>query len=187
MTAPYRPRAALHAIALLAIALFALAGCGGQDATDTGREAAAEAEADAGAGDAVDDAASRAVAPTAPTAPAAPMPPELPALPGQAVPEPGTDAVILQQHGAPNIAAPDFDVRAFAGTYSSGTTRLDIGAEGQFALDESGLTLSGTWALQADGKTVLLDPDSKGETDRSLRIADDGGLRLGGITLQRQR
>ena len=184
MTAPYRPRAAWPAVTLLAIAIFALAGCGQQEAPDAGQDAVDDTAMDAGSGDATDDTASRAVAPSAP---AAPMPPELPALPGQAVPEPGTDAVILQQHGAPNIAAPDFDVRAFAGTYSGGTTRLDIGAEGQFALDESGLPLSGTWALQADGKTVLLDPDSKGEAARTLQIADDGSVRLGGITLQRQR
>jgi len=171
-----------------------LAGCGGgessgadskaADGTDqTGLDAGADTGSDAAAGagnrgSLPAEAASTTAAPAPAPPPEAPMPPQ---------PLPGTDAVIVSQQAGPAAADPRFDARAFAGTYSGGTTRLDIGADGQFALDESGQALTGTWTLQTGGKTIVLDPDAKGDTDRLLQLEPDGSVRIaGGATLRRQ-
>lgn len=165
----------------LALALM-LAGCGGGETSDAGSDAAGDQASLDDTGDA-EGTALRGGLSTAPSLPPPPPPP--PEAPPQ--PLPGTDAVIVAQQSGPTSASPDFDSRAFAGTYSGGTTRLDIGAEGQFALDESGQTTAGTWTLQAGGKTIVLDPDAKGDTDRLLQLEPDGSVRIaGGATLRRQ-
>lgn len=175
----------------LMFALF-LAGCSGgesSDAADGGADGVDQAGPDGSAepgSDAASGADGRTGLPTdaAAAAPAPPAPPQAPTPPQ---PLPGTDAVIVSQQAGPAAADPRFDARAFAGTYSGGTTRLDIGAEGQFALDESGQVLTGTWTLQAGGKTIVLDPDAKGDTDRLLQLEPDGSVRIaGGATLRRQ-
>lgn len=167
-----------------------LTGCGGGGTSDAGSEASdgadragLDAGSDAAAG--ADGRSGPAAGSTATAPPAAPPPP--PAVPMPPQPLPGTDAVIVSQQAGPAAADPGFDARAFAGTYTGGTTRLDIGAEGQFALDESGQALTGTWTLQAGGKTIVLDPDAKGDTDRLLQLEPDGSVRIaGGATLRRQ-
>ena len=50
-----------------------------------------------------------------------------------------------------------------------------------------GATVTGTWSAQPGGKTVLLDPDSKGEADRTVEIVSGDSVKLGGATLQRQK
>lgn len=168
----------------LALALM-LAGCGGGETSDAGSDADADEEMTGlqDPGDAAGDVQRDGL----PAVPSMPPPPPAPEAPQPPQPLPGTDAVIVAQQSGPTSASPDFDSRAFAGTYSGGTTRLDIGAEGQFALDESGQTTAGTWTLQAGGKTIVLDPDAKGDTDRLLQLESDGSVRIaGGATLRRQ-
>ena len=185
--APLAQRARLAACGLMFAAF--LAGCSGGESSDpadgadqAGLDGASDARSDAAAGT---DGRSGLPADTAAAAPSPPAaPPDAP-MPPQ--PVPGTDAAILSEQASPAAADPRFDARAFAGTYSGGTTRLDIGAEGQFALDESGQALTGTWALQPGGKTIVLDPDAKGDTDRLLQLEPDGSVRIaGGATLRRQ-
>ena len=184
--------AACGRVLALMLALV-LAGCGGKDATESAADAGTDetqAGVDTASGGSTDAQAgagadSRIGVPSPPDAVLTPPPP--PEAPQPPQPLPGTDAVIVAQQSGPAAAAPDFDARAFAGTYSAGTTRLDIGADGQFALDESGQVLTGTWTLQAGGKTIVLDPDAKGDTDRLLQLEPDGSVRIaGGATLRRQ-
>ena len=56
-----------------------------------------------------------------------------------------------------------------------------------FTLIDNGATVTGTWSAQPGGKTVLLDPDSKGEADRTVEIVSGDSVKLGGATLQRQK
>jgi hypothetical protein len=146
---------------------FALTAC----QQDTAAEADASAEAVA-----VDDGE---VAPV--EAPKAAEPAPLPE------PAPGTDAVIVEDRSSPASAAAGFDIKAFEGKYVAGATTLEIALEGGFTLNDNGATVTGTWSAQPGGKTVLLDPDSKGEADRTVEIVSGDSVKLGGATLQRQK
>lgn len=161
----------------------ALAGCNSEQQADTTDDAARTEAAEAAA---ADDAAAAAV--STPPAPEAPRAPEAPAMPAPApTPAPGTDAVVVSQQATATMAAPEFDARSFAGVYTGSTTRLDIGAEGQFLLDDSGQSVAGSWTLQPGGKTIVLDPDSKSEPDRLLQLEADGSVRINGSApLRRQ-
>lgn len=101
------------------------------------------------------------------------------------VPVPGTDAAIVQDNSTPVAAVPTFDAKAFAGRYAAGDTALEITADGMFALTLGGNAIDGTWTLQADGKTVTLDPDSKSETDRQLEVVSADSVKLAGTALKR--
>jgi CubicO group peptidase (beta-lactamase class C family) len=148
----------------LFLALFA-SGCQ-QDAAREAEEASAtDAATDATAEPAVE---TRAVEP--------PPPP---------TPVPGTDAAIVQDNSTPVAAVPTFDAKAFAGRYAAGDTALEITADGMFALTLGGNAIDGTWTLQADGKTVTLDPDSKSETDRQLQVVSADSVKLAGTALKR--
>lgn len=77
-----------------------------------------------------------------------------------------------------------FDVRAFAGTFTGAPagieTRVDLNADGSFRLVETGpepREVSGTWTAEADNTQVLLDPDSKTESDRRYAIVSNDELR----------
>lgn len=99
---------------------------------------------------------------------------------------PGTDAAIVENHSTPTTAAPNFDSKAFDGRYASDNTTLVINADGTFTLDIDGNTIDGNWTLQAGGKKVTLDPNSKGETDRQIDIVSNDSVKLvGGATLKR--
>lgn len=100
-------------------------------------------------------------------------------------PVPGTDAAIVEDHSTPVAAVPSFDAKAFAGRYAAGDTALEITADGMFALTLGGNAIDGTWTLQADGKTVTLDPDSKSETDRQLELVSADSVKLAGTALKR--
>lgn len=100
-------------------------------------------------------------------------------------PVPGTDAAIVEDRSTPVAAVPSFDAKAFAGRYAAGDTALEITADGMFALTLGGNAIDGTWTLQADGKTVTLDPDSKSETDRQLEVVSTDSVKLAGTALKR--
>ena len=71
---------------------------------------------------------------------------------------------------------------------SLGIKQLDSDPFTNFTtLNDRGATVTGTWSAQPDGKTVLLDPDSKGEADRTVEIVSGDSVKLGGATLQRQK
>lgn len=149
----------------LLLALFA-SGCQ--------QDAAREAE-EASATDAATDAAEPA--PAVETKAVEPPPPPTPV--------PGTDAAIVEDRSTPVAAVPTFDAKAFAGRYAAGDTALEITADGMFALTLGGNAIDGTWTLQADGKTVTLDPDSKSETDRQLEVISADSVKLAGTALKR--
>lgn len=150
----------------LLLALFA-SGCQ--------QDAAREAE-EASATDAATDAAAEP-APAVETKAVEPPPPPTPV--------PGTDAAIVEDRSTPVAAVPTFDAKAFAGRYAAGDTALEITADGMFALTLGGNAIDGTWTLQADGKTVTLDPDSKSETDRQLEVVSADSVKLAGTALKR--
>ena len=102
-------------------------------------------------------------------------------------PAPGTDAVIVEDRSSPADAAAGFDIKAFEGKYAAGATTLEVTLEGKFTLNDNGATVTGTWNAQPGGKTVLLDPDSKGEADRSVEIVSNDSVKLNGATLKRQK
>ncbi len=147
-------------------------------ATGCQKDAAEEAEAAS-----TTDAA--AETPAVEAAPA-PAPAETVKAADPPAPLPGTDAIIIADHATPTAAAPSFDAKAFAGHYASGDTMLDIAADGTYALKIDGGAIDGNWTLQPGGKTVTLDPNSKGETDRKLEILSNDSVKIvGGATLAR--
>ena len=96
-------------------------------------------------------------------------------------------------HNSPASAAPAFDVKAFAGTYG-GTlpcadcpgidTSIAFAPEGGYSLSETYLekgdgsfVSKGTWTVREDGKTLLLDPDSKDQDDRWFVVVSATELR----------
>lgn len=102
-------------------------------------------------------------------------------------PVPGTDAAIIEDHSTPTAAAPTFDAKAFDGRYAADKTTLDINADGTYVLTIDDSAIDGNWTLQAGGKKVTLDPNSKGETDRQLDIVSGDSVKIvGGATLKRQ-
>lgn len=99
---------------------------------------------------------------------------------------PGTDAAIIQDRSDTVTAAPGFDSKHFAGMYVDGDTVLEVTDDGLFVLNISGDSVEGTWSAQAGGKTVLLDPNSKGQQDRTVKILSADSVKIdGGATMQR--
>ncbi len=124
----------------------------------------------------------------------APPAPEAAPAAAETAPAETKSAVISEvDHNSPASAAPGFDVKAFAGTYAGGGTMVAIEADGRYTLtahaESAGADLAtkGTWTAQADGKHVLLDPESKDEADRLFEVMSAGELREveGGLTLKR--
>ncbi len=103
---------------------------------------------------------------TAATAPTATSPIASPAVPAD-----------------PNAA---FDVGAFSGTFTGDGTRLELHADGSYGMEGSGGISQGTWTHEAANASIRLDPGSKAEDDRLLRMTDRDTLDAGGATLRRQ-
>ena len=125
-----------------------------------------------------DEAAEAAAAPAAAETPAAPVP----------------DAVTaVVNHASPASDNPDFDVKAFAGTYAGILPCADCPGidstiaftpEGSYTLsetyqdaDKSSFLSKGTWSLRGDGKAIQLDPEDKDEFDRAFAIVSPTELR----------
>lgn len=79
-------------------------------------------------------------------------------------------------------AAPDFDVKAFAGTFAAHGAELRLDADGTYVQTvhaesaDADLVVPGTWTVEDDGTVLRLDPDSKGDEDRTLRIVSRDDL-----------
>jgi len=115
-----------------------------------------------------------------------PVPSPEPAVAATAeTPEPaaGTDATEVVDQQPPAGDAVAFDTKAFAGTFSATGVRLEIAADGTYRLNvhaesaNADLTTDGTWTVEADGKHILLDPNSKAEADRRYEIVSQDELR----------
>lgn len=79
-------------------------------------------------------------------------------------------------------AAPDFDVKAFAGTFTAEGASLRLAADGTYTFTvhaesaDADLTSTGTWTVESDGGALLLDPEAKDEADQRYEIASDDEL-----------
>ena len=128
--------------------------------------------------------------PAAEPAPAPAAPAEAPAVPTESGSVAGTDATAVVHHDRPDPAG--FDRKAFAGTFSGTVpcadcpgidTRLEIRADGTFRLSETyqdrdgTADTAGTWTIDADGKRLQLDPDSKDGADRWFEIVSKDEIR----------
>ena len=118
--------------------------------------------------------------------------------PGPPVPAPAVDggeidATQVVDRAPVADAAPDFDVRAFAGTFTAEGARLRLAADGTYALSvhaesaDADLETTGTWTVEAGGSELLLDPDSKEAPDRRYTITSNDALTAadGGQVLRR--
>ena len=113
--------------------------------------------------------AAPAAADTAPVAQSpAPSPAPASAAPAPAATPQPTDAI---ETVATPPADASFDKRAFAGTFSAGSTRLELKPDGAYVLDAAGAVMDGTWTTESGDKHVRLDPNSKTEADRLFAIA----------------
>ncbi len=117
--------------------------------------------------------------------------PEAPTAPVESGSVVGTDATAVVNHDQPDPAG--FDRKAFAGSFAGTVpcadcpgieTHLAIDADGTFELDETyqdrdaGVRTTGTWTIDADGKRLLLDPDTKDAADRHFEIVSKDEIRM---------
>lgn len=80
---------------------------------------------------------------------------------------PATDAIEAVPTQVPSSAAPAaFDQKAFAGVFSGNANRLDLRADGTYALTANGAETDGTWTVEENDTRIRLDPNSKSEPDR---------------------
>lgn len=98
-------------------------------------------------------------------------------------PAPTTDATQTDDATSPIADAPrGFDTKAFAGTFAAPGTTLTIATDGSYRMTmhaesaNADLESTGTWALEPDGKHVLLDPDSKSDPDRRYALVSNDEL-----------
>lgn len=107
-------------------------------------------------------------------APASAMPPVEPAK------IPGTDAIAVSQNvsadagtqgAAQKIAGTD--PKDFAGRFAAGSDSLQLNADGTYAMAQD----TGTWTVEGDGKTLLLDSNDKAATDRRYAVVSRDELK----------
>lgn len=77
-----------------------------------------------------------------------------------------TDAIAAEPTAIPSSEAPAFDQRAFAGTFSADTNRLELRPDGAYAMTMGDATTDGTWTAEENDSRIRLDPNSKSEPDR---------------------
>jgi hypothetical protein len=93
----------------------------------------------------------------------------------------------VEPAAAPEPAATASTDPSFAGTYTAGETMVDLTAHGTFAITLDGRSYKGTWAMETDGHTLLLDAESESEPDHRLEILSADSMKLDGdLTLQRK-
>ena len=129
--------------------------------------------------------------PAAEPAPAPATTAEAPATPVESGSVVGIDATAVVNHDRPDPAG--FDRKAFAGRFAGTVpcadcpgidTHLAINADGTFTLEETyrdrgaGHKSTGTWTIEADGKRLLLDPDTKDAADRHFEIVSKDEVRM---------
>ena len=113
----------------------------------------------------------------------APAPEPAVVAPAETTAPAAADATEVVDQSTPAGDAVAFDTKGFAGTFSATGIRLEIAADGTYRLNQhaesanADLTTEGTWTVEADGRQILLDPNSKAEADRSYDIASHDELR----------
>jgi copper homeostasis protein (lipoprotein) len=110
-------------------------------------------------------------------------------------PAPATDATQISDATSPVADAPrGFDTKAFAGTFAAPGATLTIDSDGRYRMTvraesaNANLTSTGTWRLEADGRQILLDPESKSDPDRRYALVPNDELQPveGGEPLRRR-
>lgn len=129
--------------------------------------------------------------PAAEPAPTATPAEAAPAVPTEAGAVAGTDATAVV-HNAPADPA-GFDRKAFAGSFAGTVpcadcpgidTSVRIGDDGTFRLTEAyqgsdtRSETTGTWTVDADGRRLQLDPDTKDAADRWFEIVSNNEIRM---------
>ncbi len=112
---------------------------------------------------------------------------------------PGTDALSVSENtvaesGVQPVAdaARSPSPRDFAGTFTAQGTRVELLADGTYRMGvespsaQATVESDGTWAFSDDGKSLLLDPNSKDDADRRLQIVSNDELSGDGQSLRRQ-
>lgn len=106
-------------------------------------------------------------------------------------PAAATDATAVVEHASPAGDVVAFDTKGFAGRFGAAGSRLEIAADGTYRYNpgtDAGLESQGTWTAEANGKQILLDPDSKSEADRRYEVVSHDELRAsdGSQSLRRE-
>ena len=124
----------------------------------------------------------------------APAPEPAVVVPAETAPAAETDATDVVDHASAAGDAVAFDTKGFAGRFGATGTSLEIGADGTYRLGihaesaNADLETDGTWTVEADGKHILLDPNSKAEADRRYELVSHDELRAadGSQSLRRE-
>jgi hypothetical protein len=102
----------------------------------------------------------------------------------------GTDAIAVSQNTSADAATQGAaqkiagtDAKDFAGRFAAGSDALQLNADGTYTMAQD----TGTWTVEGDGKTLLLDSNDKAATDRRYAVVSRDELRAseGGAVLRR--
>lgn len=120
---------------------------------------------------------------TAEPAPAAPA-----AEPAPAAVTPATDAAMTTDAPMPIAAEEPFLMKAFAGTFSSDGGSITLNADGSYTSKLGDAMSDGTWTADSRGSQLLLDPNSKSESDQTYSVVSKNEIRAlaGDMSLRRQ-
>lgn len=116
---------------------------------------------------------------------AEPAPEPAPAATAETAPAEQPPAAAMAESGVqPASNAPAwYDAKAFPGVFTTTDASVDLKADGTYAsktrAQSAGADLesAGTWQLEPDGANILLDPDSKEETDRRFMLLSADQIR----------
>jgi len=124
-------------------------------------------------------ACNRGAEPEAVTPAADPSPADLPAAP---------DAGMAADAPMPIAAEEPFMMKAFAGTFSADGNTVTLNADGSYASRMGNTMSDGTWTADSRGSQLLLDPNSKAESDQTYAVVSKNEIRAlyGGLSLQRE-
>lgn len=87
-----------------------------------------------------------------------------------------TDTVDVADDASPAASVAAFDSKAFAGRFAASDSSLEVLADGSYRREDANVASDGTWTLEADGKHILLDPNSKASADRRYEIVGQDEL-----------
>lgn len=98
------------------------------------------------------------------------------------------DAGMTADAPAPIAAEAPFMMKAFAGTFSADGHSVTLNADGTYTMKMGDATSDGTWAADTAGKQLLLDPNSKSESDQSYSVVSNNEISAldGGMSMQRE-
>ncbi len=87
------------------------------------------------------------------------------------------------------IAAEEpFMMKAFAGTFGADGSSITLNADGSYASKMGDVMSDGTWTADSRGSQLLLDPNSKTESDQTYSVVSKNEIRAldGDMSLQRK-